>query len=341
MPTLAHRSIRHCLAMLAPAEGLTPGQQALHTCITGLYRAMLADPEGCLIFPQPYETYIARRKAPDRPHASDTRESTLRNAIQQAIQFYATYLYHLGQACDNAHTLDADQHAAIVAHMARRHGAEHNPARYALLARHGFSLREQGGRMTLTHIAPGLVEALVQLCRAPEDPYHWMNYLRLDFRRLDGTAPGVADICRTLPQASADIIVALEQRLSPLGCKAKVKPLRGIVSDFQWKVEYRRKGQNICGFYADNVRLTLCLYFNDFRNITAFADRLLSEEPALFAWFQAQFPERLCRCRSNRRVRFGSEERRICGLSNRAEVPSPTQEDVTCALRVLQLYRDI
>ena len=43
---------------------------------------------------------------------------------------------------------------------------------------------------------------------------------------------------------------------------------------------------------------------------------------------------------SNRRVSFAGEERRICGMSNRAEIVNPTQEDVKNAFTVLRKYRE-
>lgn len=85
----------------------------------------------------------------------------------------------------------------------------------------------------------------------------------------------------------------------------------------------------------------LCIYFNHYENISAFARALCEEDRELFLWFKEQFPERLCTCPSNRRVFFGEEFRRICGLSNRAEVTDPGGEDVENALRVLRKYRNI
>ena len=123
--------------------------------------------------------------------------------------------------------------------------------------------------------------------------------------------------------------------------KARIKPLRGIVSDFRWKVEYSHKGKNICGFYADTEYFMLCLYFNNFQNITEFAKVLYEQDRELFDWFKNQFPERLCKCPSNRRVYFANESRRICGLSNRAEIVNPDEDDVGRALHILRKYRKL
>ena len=149
------------------------------------------------------------------------------------------------------------------------------------------------------------------------------------------------DIRRTLPVKSSELVKKLENNLAGMRIKAKIKPMRGIVSDFKWKVEYSYKGKNICGFYADSDYFMLCIYFNHYQNINDFARLLYEEDRALFDWFRDQFPERLCKCPSNRRVYFGEEPRRICGLSNRAEVVNPDDEDVEKALYILRKYRNI
>ena len=137
------------------------------------------------------------------------------------------------------------------------------------------------------------------------------------------------------------MVKKLEENLLGMKIKKKVKPLRGIVSDFKWKVEYSYKGKNICGFYADNTYFMLCIYFNHFQNINEFAKILYEEDLGLFQWFKNQFPERLCKCPNNRRVYFGEEPRRICGLSNRAEIVNPDNEDIEKALYILRKYRKI
>ena len=85
----------------------------------------------------------------------------------------------------------------------------------------------------------------------------------------------------------------------------------------------------------------LCIYFNYFMNITEFARSLHEEDSDLFHWFKAHFPERLCKCPNNRRVYFGEDPRRICGLSNRAEIVNPDSEDVERTLYILRRYRNI
>ena len=185
------------------------------------------------------------------------------------------------------------------------------------------------------------MEGIAYLCKAPDSKYKWRNFVRLDFKNAYSLIPTVNDICRTLPVRSAEAVKKLEDYLSGIKIKAKIKPLRGIVSDFKWKVEYAYKGKNICDFYADNEYLMLFVYFNYFENITAFSKILDEEDHELFQWFQKQFPQRLCKCPNNRRVYFGNEPRRICGLSNRAEIVNPDDQDIDRALYVLKKYRKI
>lgn len=355
MPTLAHRSIRHCLHMIGPfcpSPALPEeGQRQLYDFFTFLYRGMLENPEGYFVFPGPYEAWQEKNKArPDRPgaekaHRTDSRESTLRNTVQQAISFYAAYLWQLGiraEGTENgALVLGQPKYQEALAHMARFHGPEHHPARYALLEKAGLETIVKDGSI---HIRcrpyPRMTEALLFLCRAKETPYKFMNYLRLDFENA-GAAPTVSTICRTLTEEGAAIIRKMEESLASLPVKAKIRPLRGITSDFQWKVEYVCKGKNVLGFYADHDRFLLCVYFNDHKNISAFASLLQQNHPSLFPWFCRQFPERLCRCPSNRLVHLGDEKRRICGLSNRAEIPNPSPQDVENALFVLRTFRGL
>ena len=93
--------------------------------------------------------------------------------------------------------------------------------------------------------------------------------------------------------------------------------------------------------YAEREYFMLCIYFNHFQNINEFTRTLYEEDQDLFQWFEKQFPERLCKCPNNRRVYLGSEPRRICGLSNRAEIVSPDDQDLDRAFYILRKFRNI
>lgn len=346
--TAAQRSVAHCLAMLAPGETEDPGERAFYDFMRSLYTDMEKEPEAFYVFSAPYEAYLRQRTErnaprPEKAHAADSRESSLRNTFQHQIQFYASYLYALGcrgQWTETGLRLTRVAMAQVQKEMERTPDKKQHALRYALLRDRGLRTEEKGEEFLFSFPdAPEIAEGWKTLCLSPETPYKWMNFLRLDFRNAAGTAPSVVDICKTLPQKYTQVIREMEESLSAFPLKKRIRPLRGIVSDFQWKVEYVSRGKNMLGFYAHPDSLTLCVYFNDFRNINVLAAWLESEEPALFEWFRAQLPERLCVCPYNRRVKLGEENRRICGFSNRTETRDPTPRDVENALRVFRKFR--
>ncbi len=356
METYAQRSIKHCLDMIAPFEAsehqIKDGQLQFYQFMVSIYRNMYENPEEYFVFPKPYEEYTAKMKQRDehkeKEHTSDSRESTLRNTFQQAIQFYALFFYSLGVNCDSIDEengsliITKEKYCNILSQMSLIHDSKYNTERYEVLSRLGVQTHENNDNVSVTISEYSNAMSGVQyLCKAPDSKYKWMNFLRLDYKNAYSLIPTVDDICKTLPPERAEVVRILEDNLSAFKIKKKIKPLRGIVSDFKWKVEYSYKGKNICGFYADNSYFMLCIYFNHFQNITDFAKTLHEEDIKLFQWFKNQFPERLCKCSSNRRVYFGDEARRICGMSNRTEIVNPDNKDIENALYILKKYRKI
>lgn len=357
METYAQRSIRHCLDMIAPYEmpmQQEDGRLQFYQFMVSLYREMYRNPEQYLVFPKPYEEYIVKlekqevHKKKEKEHVNNSRESTLRNTFQQAIQFYALYFYQLGLKSEgiDAHSgalmIPQEEYGKVIKQKGRIHGAEHNADRYEVLFRLGIKVQKKDDTIFIAHEKyKQMMEGVEYLCKAPESKYKKMNFLRLDYKNAYSPIPSVDDICKTLPAKSAEAVKKLEDNLAGMKVKTKIRPLRGIVSDFKWKVEYVYKGKNICGFYADNEYFMLCIHFNHFQNINEFAKVLYEEDHDLFQWFKDQFPERLCTCPNNRRVYFGDEPRRICGLSNRAEIVDPDDEDMDRALYILRKYRNI
>jgi hypothetical protein len=358
METHAQRSIKHCLDMIAPFEAsnqqLEDGQAQFYHFMVSLYSGMYENPEEYLVFPEPYEEYIkkleqqCKHARKEKEHVTDSKESTLRNTFQQAIQFYALYFYNLGLAsngtdAENGSLIIAkEDYARVISQMNRLHGSIHNVKRYELLSKLGIKITEDTDIFYIVNEKyKKAMEGVWFLCNVPDSKYKWMNFLRLDYKNAYSPIPTVGDICKTLPVESRKIVEKLEDKISSIKVKKKIKPLRGIVSDFKWKVEYCYRSKNICGFYADNSYFMLCIYFNDSKNISEFANLLCQEDTELFQWFREQFPERLCKCPSNRRVYFGDETRRICGLSNRAEVVNPNSSDLEKALCILKKYRKI
>ncbi len=354
--THVERSIRHCLAMLAPcrpiatadarftAEDYRAGQQAFHDRMAGLYRKMLADPEGWLVPVEPYERYAASHpKRETAPHRGDSRESTLRNAFQQAISFYAEFLYELGCAADGlrddgAMPIPIERYRAIVRKLARRPNDGRGPQRIERLQAEGLSLNREDGAALVRWDRAML--GLRALCRAPEGKYRHMNCLRVDYPSSLRGAPTLTDALESLPGISRQRLQALLSAASALSLKPKIKPLRGIVSDCRWKVDFLLGGKCALGFTGDCDGLSVYVHFNAADNISRFAEAIAGD-PALLEWFRGCFPERLCSCPNNRRVNLGGEARRICGLANRAEIDDPDDADIRNAIRVFQKFRQL
>ncbi len=358
METHVKRSIRHCLEMIAPFEASErqkeEGQLQFYRFMVSIYEGMYENPEEYLVFPAPYEEYISKREqrqagaAKEKEHTSDPKESMLRNAFQQAIQFYTSYFLCLGSKCigldesSGALVIEKEKYLDVLEEMRDIYESKYNEGRYEVLAKLGIQNEERGNKIYIVHKeCRRAMEGLLYLAKAPYGRYRRMNFYRLDYKNAYLESPTVEDICKTLPEESSQIVQKLEEAIAGMKIKTKIKPLRGIVSDFKWKVEYIYKKKNVCGFYADRDYFMLCIHFNHFQNITDFATALQEENEDLFQWFKKQFPERLCSCQSNRKVYFGDEPRRICGLSNRAEIVSPCEEDVENALYVLKKYRNI
>lgn len=358
METHAQHSIKHCLDMIAPFEMSNQqkedGRFQFYQFMVSLYREMYQQPEEYMVFPKPYEEYARKlkeqeaQKKKEKAHVNNSKESTLRNTFQQAIQFYALFFYNIGLKSkgideqSGALIILKEEYIDVLNKMNRIHESKYNAERYEVLSKLGIQIYQNDDTVSIAHTTyKRAMEGIEYLCKAPDSKYKWMNFIRLDFKNAYSPIPTVNDICKTLPVRSAEAVKKLEDNLSGINIKAKIKPLRGIVSDFKWKVEYAYKGKNICGFYADNEYFMLCIYFNYFENINEFSKILYEEDHELFQWFKNQFPERLCKCPNNRRVYFGNEPRRICGLSNRAEIVNPDDYDIDKALCVLRKYRNI
>lgn len=66
METSAQRSIRHCMAMLAPFEASVAekckGEKEFYDFIYSIYEEMYKNPEAWFVFPAPYEEYMKKAK---------------------------------------------------------------------------------------------------------------------------------------------------------------------------------------------------------------------------------------------------------------------------------------
>lgn len=354
------RSILHCLRMLAPfreaqPEGgppspdLAEGERQFYAFIKGLYEVMYSDPAFFLIPEGEYDEYLAHapkpESTPEHARKPDQKECRLRNSFQQAIRFYAAYLYELGIRAESLENgvlaLSASAWKDARKAVEWPHLRGKTGPRFQRLEALGLDERQEPGRVLVTSREfPKMLYGLQALCSVPDSRYRYMDYLRLDFRGALRGGPEVEDIFSTLSPERACIVKALNRAVSELELRPKIKPLREITSGSRWKVEYQEKGKSRAGFYAGPDSLTLCLYFGEAEHISETSAFLWEQDAGLAAWFDARFPERLCKCPNNRRVRLGGGPRRICGLSNRAEVSEPAWEDLENCLKVLRLFRE-
>lgn len=358
----AQRSILHCFRMLAPFEEVdirikdTLSQRDIHAAeeefyhfISELYMDMYISPEKYYIPTAAYDEYkkTAKQKSGvEKMHYVDGKECNLRNTFQQAIQFYPKFFYELGlQAeaisdADFALVIMKDKLDTVKKSLEMTHLRKDNSYRYEVIASLGIEMKQVGDQYyILNRNFPKMFLGLCILCKAPESKYKYMNYLRLDYKGFHRAMPDMEAIKMTLSKDHSRIINSVQTAMDSMKLKIKVKPLRNITSGSRWKVEYLLHSKNVFGFYAEPDYLMLCIYFNDVKNINELSTRLESLDTELFQWFSSKFPERLCKCPSNRWATFGASRRRICGLSCRAEVVNPEDADVINSIRVLKLFR--
>ena len=184
MDTHAKRSIKHCLDMLAPFEASgaleETGQRQFYQFMVSIYQGMYEKPEDYLVFPAPYEEYLARsrqremQRKKEKEHITDSRESTLRNTFQQAIQFYATYFYYMGLDCSglDQHTgalvISREKYADVLDRMNRIHDSKYNAQRYQVLSKLGMQTCEKDDAVHMIHEEQRQAMAgLLYLCKAP------------------------------------------------------------------------------------------------------------------------------------------------------------------------------
>jgi hypothetical protein len=278
-------------------------------------------------------------------HKTDAKECKLRNTFQQAIEFYPKYFYEMGLAADGickktfSLILSKSKYAKALNSLDKPHIRGGNKQRLQALENHGIRVKEINGKINLScKEAPKMFLGLYVLCSAPESKYKYMNYLRLDYKGYYRSMPEIDDIKLTITAKNAALLDSIIKVFADTKLKYKVKPLRSITTSHGWKVEYMLQGKNVFGFFAEPDCLAFYIYFNDAKNITQMSQKL-EHNAELFNWFCEKFPERLCKCRSNRAVMFGNERRRICGLSNRAEIINPDNDDLQKIITVIKMFR--
>jgi len=355
----AQKSIWHCLSMLSHFEAfgavidgfneadIINGEKEFYQFMKNLYQDMYDDPAKYAIPTEAYDEYIktVKKDAFVKAHQTDAKECRLRNEFQQAIQFYPDYFYKIGMALDGIRKRDFSliiaktKYDEALRSLERPHIYRENGQRMKALAERGVTVNELGGMCYIScKTAPKMFLGLQVMCSAPEGKYKYTNYLRLDYKGFRGDMSGIEDIKLTMKKEHAASVDLLLKVFSLVKLKYRVKPLRSITSGHGWKVEYTLNGKSFFGFFAEPDHLALYIYFNDAKNITE-TSRKLENDSELFDWFCSRFPERLCKCPSNRAVTFGNVKRRICGLSNRAEIINPGKSDIQKCIAVTKIFR--
>ena len=327
------------------------GQKDFYNFVCRMYEEMYKEPGSFLIPVEPYDEYLKKAetwKGAEKEHSTDAKECKLRNEFQKAIQYYAKFLYEIGI---RAESISTGNHELLITSYSYEeakkassmtHGNSNPGKRQAAWKILGIRFVEENSMVKISNYKnPAMFIGLWMLCHVPESAYKYMNYLRVDFKGCYRTRPDIEDIKETLLPKHALIIGRLEKAMRDLPMKMKIQRLRNITSGFQWKVAYTYKSKNVFGFYAEPKYLMLCIYFNNAQNINEMCMKLLEMDRKLFRWFQSKFPERLCKCRYNRRVVFGEERRRICGLSCRAEIENPDVSDVEDSIKIMKLFRGL
>jgi hypothetical protein len=356
----AKKSIWHSIMMLAPFEKVKidnhifdddsyiNGEKDFYQFIKSLYEDMYHEPDKYAIPTTPYDEYIRKSfndKIVDKEHINDVKECTLRNTFQQAIQFYPEFIYKIGQAADEvcnkdfALVISKSKYDDVLNSFNKSHISKENDLRMNAILGFGLVINEVNGKYYITgKYYPKLFLGLWVLSNAPDSKYKYMDYLRLDYKGYYRPIPEIDDVKLTMKREHAEIIDLFLKSFKNVKIKYRVKPLRNITSGFNWKIEYTLNGKNIFGFYAEPDYLMLCIYFNNAKNITALSKKLENSDIELFNWFCSKFPERLCKCPNNRAVTFGDTKRRICGLSNRAEIINPSNDDAEKSIQVIGVF---
>jgi len=360
--SFAQMSIWHSISMLAPFEAVSinssdfneadiiEGEKQFYDFIKNLYHDMYKNPTKYIVPTLAYDEYIKNRLIEEdvsHPHKTDAKESKLRNAFQQAIEFYPNYFYEISQAADKicketyALILTKSRYDDVLRKLKRPHIRKGSEQRLKVLENLGIVVNEKNDAYYIScENTSKIFLGLYVLCSAPESKYKYMNYLRLDYKGYHRNIPDIEAIKSTLNEAHANKLDVAIHSIITDKMKYKVKPLRGINSDHGWKAEYALNGKNVLGFFAKPDSLDMFIYFNDEKNISKMGDDIKDNKP-LFDWFCNRFPKVQCQCPHVRFIFLGDEKRRICGMSNRAEISDPTFDDIENMITITKIFRNL
>ena len=355
----AQNSIWHCLMMLSDFEAVKidvdgfdeksviNGEKDFHVFMKTLYQNMYANPDKYAIPTTEYDDYIKTINIEEYYAAehkkSDAKEGRLRQAFQQAIQFYPDYFYQLGLAADEI--CNRNYLLAITKSkyddVLKTLDQPKNGQRINALLDMGIMINETGETYYIScKQAPKMFLGLRVLCASPESKYKYMNYLRLDYKGYYRTMPDIDDVKTTMEKEHAGILSLVGSLLDNPKMKIKLHPLGSITSNHKWKVEYVLNGKRFFEFYAGPAYLVIHIFFRDTEHLTNAIKLLMKNDSALFEWLNGKFKERkgcAARCPRNKTVMFGNEEKRICGSTNQVELFLPDEDDIEKSIALIKI----
>jgi len=357
----AQKSIWHSIKMLAHFEpifincndfdnvDIVEGEKNFYDFIKNLYNDMYDNPAKYVIPTSDYDEYMSKKEEADstKHHKTDIKESKLRNSFQQAIEFYPNYFYEIGLAADKickdtfSLIIPKSKYDKALISLNRPHIRQNNEQRLKILVDLGITVDEVDEMCYIYNKnSPKMFLGLYVLCSAPDNKYKRMNYLRLNYKGYLNSVTDLEDIKQTMAKEHANAVDLIIKSVISDKMKYKVKPLRSITSSHGWKVRYTQKGKNVFGFFSEPDYLALYIYFNEVKNITEMSKKL-ENDIEMFDWYCDKFPEILCKCPHNKAVIFGDMKRRICGMSNKAEIINPTVDDIKKSIMIIKMFRNL
>jgi len=357
----AGRAINNALRMLAPFQFIEyeterfskndfrEGQESFYFFIVGMYEKMAEDLDFFAIPSKKYDDYILSNPGvPKRGegHGSDAKESRLRNAFEQAIHFYPLFFYEVGSAAnsiggDCSLILSAPDYEEVLKKLTKPHLRNEKEKRFAALASLGVGIEASGDAVTI-RAGNKMLLGLWTLCKARNGAYKLLNYLRADYTGTLRGAPEFEEILKTLHEDNVEKLKRIKEFLDSVSpaFTFTVKPISDTTFS-KWKAEFKLKGKNYFGFYSGPDTLSLGVYFGNSENISATAKLLEETDAELFTWYRGLYPERYCSFPYNKTVELGGEKRRICGMSNKAEINGPNDSDVEKTIKLIKAFRAI
>lgn len=239
------RSILHCMRMLAPfreavpddghlASDMAEGERQFYAFIKGLYGEMYSDPAFFLI---PKE-----------------------EPFQQAIRFYAGYLYQLGIRAQSVEKGVLSLTTAAWQEARKAMGSPRGGEEFQRLKGLGLDEQEEPKLVYVTcRDFPKMLYGLWALCKAPEGVYHYTNYLRVDYQSALRGQPLPGDIFSTLTPDRAQPARTLHAAMIGMGARWELQPLKEITWGSRWEADYVKAERRILGIAASPDNFTLRL----------------------------------------------------------------------------------